>query len=160
NFDVIIYESKHIPGGKARSLPVPNSGVGGRGDLPAEHGFRFFPGFYKHLPDTMKRIPFKAGSVFDNLVQTTHTLQARVGEVVFAPARFPKSLEDLHLAFQFLFGFEKKFGIPEDEINFFICRLLVLMTSCEQRRRDEYEKTSWWDFIGANGKSESYKRYL
>ena len=28
-------------------------------DLPGEHGFRFFPGFYEHLPDTMKRIPLR-----------------------------------------------------------------------------------------------------
>ena len=36
---------------------MPGSGAGGRADLPAEHGFRFFPGFYRHLPDTMRRIP-------------------------------------------------------------------------------------------------------
>ena len=31
---------------------------GGRRALPGEHGFRFFPGFYHHVPDTMRRIPF------------------------------------------------------------------------------------------------------
>ena len=32
---------------------------GGRpqGRCPGEHGFRFFPGFYHHIPDTMRRIP-------------------------------------------------------------------------------------------------------
>ena len=38
-------------------MPVPGSGTDDRADLPAEHGFRFFPGFYRHLPDTMRRIP-------------------------------------------------------------------------------------------------------
>jgi len=44
-FDVRVYESRALFGGKARSFGVPGSGTGGRADLPAEHGFRFFPGF-------------------------------------------------------------------------------------------------------------------
>ena len=56
-FEVVVLEARDIPGGKARSLPVPGSAAGGRADLPAEHGFRFFPGFYQHVPDTMRRIP-------------------------------------------------------------------------------------------------------
>ena len=55
-FGVAVYEARALLGGKARSLPVPDSGVDGRRDLPAEHGFRFFPGFYKHVPDTMRRL--------------------------------------------------------------------------------------------------------
>jgi 15-cis-phytoene desaturase len=75
-FEVEIHEPKGVPGGKARSIYVTGTGTGGRPDLPGEHGFRFFPGFYKHLPDTMKRIPFegKRHGVFDNLVQATEYL--------------------------------------------------------------------------------------
>ena len=61
-FEVVVLESRSIPGGKARSFAVPGSGVDGRADLPAEHGFRFFPGFYRHLPDTMGRIPLAAAA--------------------------------------------------------------------------------------------------
>lgn len=57
-FEVSVYELKALQGGKARSLNVPNSSTGGRKPLPGEHGFRFFPRFYKHLPDTLSRIPF------------------------------------------------------------------------------------------------------
>jgi len=53
-FDVEVFESKDIPGGKARSLDVPDSATGGRKPLPGEHGFRFFPRFYKHITTTMK----------------------------------------------------------------------------------------------------------
>src|SRR3569623_2295814 len=49
-FEVTVYEARERLGGKARSFPGPGA------DLPAEHGFRFFPGFYKHVPDTMRRI--------------------------------------------------------------------------------------------------------
>jgi NADPH-dependent 2,4-dienoyl-CoA reductase/sulfur reductase-like enzyme len=44
-FSVTVIEDRDVPGGKARSIFVPDSGRGGRQDLPAEHGFRFFPGF-------------------------------------------------------------------------------------------------------------------
>ena len=56
-FQVDVYEAKGVMGGKARTIYKAGSGTGGRPDLPGEHGFRFFPGFYRHLPDTMKRIP-------------------------------------------------------------------------------------------------------
>ncbi len=44
-FRVTVYERDHL-GGKAWSVGVPGSASGGRSPLPAEHGFRFFPGFY------------------------------------------------------------------------------------------------------------------
>ncbi|SLJ81199.1 amine oxidase [Mycobacteroides abscessus subsp. abscessus] len=58
-FEVTVYERRAL-GGKARSIPVPGTAAGGRPELPGEHGFRFFPGFYQHIPDTMRRIPFGA----------------------------------------------------------------------------------------------------
>jgi len=56
------------------------SGIGGRKDLPGEHGFRFFAGFYKHVTDTMSRIPFGArgANCRDNLVQATR-IRLRAG---------------------------------------------------------------------------------
>ncbi|MGY2062559.1 FAD-dependent oxidoreductase, partial [Nocardia gipuzkoensis] len=79
-FDVTVYERRAL-GGKARSIPVPGSGRDGRPDLPGEHGFRFFPGFYKHLPDTMRRIPFQgnANGVWDNLVPAVEARFSRAG---------------------------------------------------------------------------------
>ena len=80
-FAVAVYEARDLFGGKARSFGVPGSGTGGRADLPAEHGFRFFPGFYKHLPDTMRRIPFpgRPDGVAGNLVTATRALLAQAG---------------------------------------------------------------------------------
>src|SRR3954454_4642706 len=91
-FSVRVFERRDVPGGKARSVVVPSSvprqNVGGvnlgrlaaatRRDLPGEHGFRFFPRFYKHVIDTMRRIPYgRAHSVADNLIDTTGTVFAR-----------------------------------------------------------------------------------
>ncbi|MEA2186040.1 MAG: hypothetical protein QOK16_1051 [Solirubrobacteraceae bacterium] len=98
-FEVTVYEKRGEPGGKARSMPVPGSGRDGRAELPAEHGFRFFPGFYRHLPDTMRRIPVagRNGGAADNLVGTTRLLlaQAEGRNELVGPANAPRTLEDL-----------------------------------------------------------------
>src|SRR5215470_16851655 len=96
-FPVRIFEKKPVMGGKARSIPVPGSALPGFKPLPGEHGFRFFPGFYKHVTDTMRRIPYGAhGNTFDNLIVATRILLARAGqsEITWL-ARSPGSLEDL-----------------------------------------------------------------
>ena len=74
DFEVEVYERHPIPGGKARSYGVAGTGTDGRHDLPAEHGFRFFPGYYKHLPDTLQQIPFwdSGETVCDQLIDV-HT---------------------------------------------------------------------------------------
>ena len=157
-FEVAVYERRPDFGGKARSIPVPNSATPGRKPLPGEHGFRFFPSFYKHLPDTMKRIPFAGKSVFDNFVYSTRVEIARTGKVAFLePTRFPQTFDDWVTVFKSLFS---NLGIPDDEVLFFIDRLLVLLTSCQERRVAEYENIAWWDFVDAKNKSLSYQRYL
>ncbi len=157
-FDVEVYERRPAFGGKARSISVPNSATQGRKPLPGEHGFRFFPSFYKHLPDSMKRIPYSGKSVFDNLVYATRVQIAREGKLsILEPTRFPQNLGDWTTVFKSLFG---NLCIPEDELLFFIDRLLVLLTTCPERRLAEYENIAWWDFIDARNKSESYQRYL
>jgi uncharacterized protein with NAD-binding domain and iron-sulfur cluster len=56
---VTVHEKRAVPGGKARSYPAPESG------LPAEHGFRFFPGFYRHLPESLGDVEVLARFAFD-----------------------------------------------------------------------------------------------
>jgi len=99
-FKVAVYEKGSVPGGKARSFPVPDSGTEGRMGWPAEHGFRFFPRYYRNLPDTMKRIPYAKNprGVYDNLIQLPRLLLAPDGlgmEPTVTLARFPRSLADL-----------------------------------------------------------------
>lgn len=77
-YAVTVYERRAL-GGKARSMDVPGSARGGRRPLPAEHGFRFIPGIFHNLPDTMRRIPFpgNANGVWDNLVAPREMMFAR-----------------------------------------------------------------------------------
>src|SRR5512135_2433689 len=71
---VTVYEASEHLGGKARSHYVKGTGTGGRRDLPGEHGFRFYPAFYRHVVATMEEIPddeSPTGTVAGNLVGTS-----------------------------------------------------------------------------------------
>jgi uncharacterized protein with NAD-binding domain and iron-sulfur cluster len=158
-FRVTVYEHKPVPGGKARSIEVPNSGTDGRKDLPGEHGFRFFPRFYKHLPDTMSRIPYKDGSCVDNLVQTTRIEMAQYGlPPVVSVSRFPRSLKDVEVILKAMTGGQT--GLTEEDALFFAKKLWQILTSCEDRRIEEYEKQDWWTFIDANSRSTAYQKFF
>jgi 15-cis-phytoene desaturase len=158
-FAVTVYERSSVFGGKARSIYVPGTGTGGRKDLPGEHGFRFFPAFYKHLPDTFMRIPFPANvSVYNNLVHATRIEVAQVGKLPMVLAgRLPQDLGDWLLVFKEMF---EGIGVPENEVLFFADRLLTLLTSCSERRVTEYEKIPWWTFIDAANHSMAYQTLL
>jgi 15-cis-phytoene desaturase len=161
-FQVSVYELKDTQGGKARSIGKPNSGIDGRGLLPGEHGFRFFPRFYMHLPDTMKRIPFKSNpdGVFNNLVEASRGEMARYGKKsIQIVTRFPRTLTDIKAIVQEAFGGEDT-GLTKDDLTFFSEKLWKLMTSCAARRLAEYEQISWWDFIGADERSQAYQNLL
>src|SRR5215210_201904 len=116
-FAVTVYERRDRLGGKARSLPVPGSGTDGRGDLPAEHGFRFFPGFYRHVPDTMRRI-----GVDGHLVGADRVLLAQGDgrRELIAAAHLPESLEDFALLSRFLIDAASSLGVPPQETAFFL----------------------------------------
>ncbi len=162
-FQVTVFERKAL-GGKARSIPVPGSATDGRRALPGEHGFRFFPGFYHHIPDTMRRIPFGSNpnGVYDNFVSANEGVFARSGGRVegtlfgFAPdpreALTPDGLRRIVL--DELVG---RRMIGPDEGAVFANRLLTFLTSSDERRMGQWEKTSWWAFVDAANRSSEYQ---
>jgi uncharacterized protein with NAD-binding domain and iron-sulfur cluster len=161
-FDVTVYELREAFGGKARSLPVQRSGIGGRADLPAEHGFRFFPGFYRHLPDTMARIPHGGRDVAQRLVPATRILLAQAGgrDELVASARLPSSPDDVAVMIRFAFEFGTSVGIPPPELALFVERLLAMLTACDERRIEQLELSSWWDYVGAERRSAVFQKFL
>jgi len=162
-FDVEIYELLPVAGGKARSFRLDDSATGGRRGLPAEHGFRFFPRFYRHVTDTMSRIPCGQGrTVADNLVDTTRCQLARFGRhPIGVTARSPRSFNDVRVLLddlgRYLGG---DLGLSHDDIAFFASKVWQIVTSCRERRMTEYEKTGWWDFIEAEHRSTPYQKLL
>lgn len=39
-------------------------------------------------------------------------------------------------------------------------RLLTLLTSCDERRYEQWERQSWWEFVGAERRSLAFQRFL
>jgi 15-cis-phytoene desaturase len=162
-FDVTVYERREIAGGKARSSGVPGSSGALHEDLPCEHGFRFFPGFYRHLPDTMARIPYTptGKTVVDNLVATSRVaIDFRGDQQLVFPARFPSSLADFGTLIAAAGLIQERTGCTAEEISFYISKIWQLLTSCEERRLEQYEQIPWWDFIKADAHSLNYQNYL
>jgi uncharacterized protein with NAD-binding domain and iron-sulfur cluster len=161
-FDVVVYERQpEIPGGKARSIPVKGSGTHGRADLPGEHGFRFFPGFYRHVPDTMKRIPYRDGkNCFDNIVPVSREMMA---DAPYPPAftlgRFPHTWADFKLLTEMPEEF-KRLGISTEDYMFFMERMWQIMTSCRERRVEEYGRIGWFDFVEGSTRSPAYQTFF
>jgi uncharacterized protein with NAD-binding domain and iron-sulfur cluster len=163
-FKVVVYELRDIPGGKARSMPVPNSGIDGRKPLPGEHGFRFFPGFYQHITDTMKRIPYQDNrqGVFDNLVDATRISIPRFDKKgLTIPAKAPTTSSEIRLLINaFLQLISAQSELEVGELELFAQKLWQLITSCQERRIGEYEKVDWWTFVEAESRSAEYQNLL
>lgn len=163
-YTVTVYERKAL-GGKARSIPVPNSGAD---PLPAEHGFRFFPGFYRNVTDTMRRIPFPGNSrgTWQNLTRATSYLHSGMGRAdLTIPLPFPLPplpnpvtpkafIESVTTVFQTLYR------LPLWEAAYAAQKLAVYVTSCDERKLGQWENMTWEDYIGANKRSREYNRYL
>src|SRR3954454_21591497 len=130
-FAETVYEARDRLGGKARSLPVPGSATDGRRDLPAEHGFRFFPGFYKHVPDTMRRIGVDGRRVGAERVMLAQA-DGRNELVTVAP--LPDPLEASSLVPPFLFEAATTLGETHQDTVFFLEPLLTLLASRDERR--------------------------
>jgi FAD dependent oxidoreductase len=142
--------------------------------VPGEHGFRFFPSFYRHMFDTAQRIPIpevsldnpiifgsvpqadSARSVFDNLVSGTSL------ELAFAPNPTAKVKQDRTRAFsvprtpvmskevsrRMQANALEKAGYRGLDVVRLMTKYLEYMTSSPERRREQYERQSWADFMG------------
>ncbi|SDU85006.1 hydroxysqualene dehydroxylase [Gordonia westfalica] len=169
-FAVTVYEPAYL-GGKARSHDVPGTASGGRLALPGEHGFRFFPSCYQHVPEMMERIPVGRSNVRERHLISVESAMIAFDESGYAPTTAPASilgfvdhapeivtLENLRNAM--MTGLKFVVDVPLTELAFFVSRELVMATSCNERRIGQWENQSWMQFVKAKGKSRAYQRYL
>lgn len=161
-FEVEVYELHCIPGGKARSYGVKGTAEGeGQHDLPAEHGFRFFPGYYKHVIDTMAHTPYweTGETVADRLTHVQAEVEASfVRPVIILPAKAPTTI--VGMIKLWWRNRHNMIPVPLGEAIFYMRRLWQILTSCDERRDVQYEQIPWWEFIDAEQKSLAYQRYL
>jgi uncharacterized protein with NAD-binding domain and iron-sulfur cluster len=160
-YPVTIYE-KHSTdlGGKAKSVRVTSASRSDLNGLAGEHGFRFFPRFYRHLQDTMGEIPYQDKTVLDNLVEVEDIIFAAANRPTFhLPARLKGSLREIR---DRISGELKRVGVQlnDAERHIFATRMWQLMTSCNDRRFNEYERLSWWSFMEGDLHSDVYRDFL
>lgn len=162
-FTVDVYERYPVAGGKCRSIAVEGSGEGGRPDLPGEHGFRFFPGYYKHVTDTMARTPYGSNrnGVKDNLVFGEQVRFSRQDALdIQLPYKHLDQANPVDLIGALIGYIGVVPGLTLGEQTYFATRLLEFVTSCDGRRVGEYDKKTWWDFVRAERYGPLYQSFL
>ncbi|QSQ22431.1 NAD(P)-binding protein [Pyxidicoccus parkwayensis] len=131
--------------------------------LPGEHGFRFFPSYYRHLFATMVETPLLDAQgqptgrrVFDNLVPSSfYGIAAQGRRIRFlrrAPASRPvemlQEVQDLLSA-----------GYPPSDTLQFSLRIWRYMCTSPERRKAEYEGISWWEYLEGYEPKTGTRRY-
>ncbi len=139
--------------------------------LPGEHGYRFFPAFYRHLFDVMKRTPIvrreplspeetarqpetggtrwvpTGRTAYDNLLEADyHSIEQddqKIGEVL--PRRRPPSVVALLRIVQTV---KKDLGFEWRDLVRSGIKILKYLTSHPDRRAAQYESMSWSQFMG------------
>ena len=162
-YEVTVYERRAL-GGKARSMDATTMRFdGGRRPLPGEHGFRFFPGFYQAVPDTMRRIPFRGNpnGVRDNLVPALTATGAYNGPEITAPFALDFNAIGLaahpeRLVKSLLGGLIYAPRLPYLDLLGLAQRLLVYFTSCDERRFGQYEYQTFAHFARAENAHPNY----
>jgi len=169
-FDVTVFDAKGKDpeelGGKCRSHDGENG-------LPAEHGFRFFPGFYRNVIETMAdTVAPDGGTPLDRLVPVRSALIAALsspGEDLGETAleieleRPGSRGRPAGLISMLIGGAKLRKSIPRrhrpslpEGVHYFF-KLLAITTSCDRRLYSQWENRSWYDGISAWRFSAAYK---
>mgnify|MGYP002777743017 CR=1 FL=1 len=119
--------------------------------LPGEHGFRFFPSYYRHVFDTMRRIPLRdrdgrptGRTVLDRLVSTPVQAMLRRDRPPLMHRRTPsRSPALLH---EELAGL-RALGYTRRDLAQFLVRVLRYMCTSDERRAAELAGLSWWQYL-------------
>lgn len=181
-YSVDVYERLTQLGGKARSFGVPGSGKNGRLDLPAEHGFRFFPGFYENLIDSMQRVPIQGrkngaadslrtiddlldddgfGSSFSFRSGASISLSVPLNAKKMQIADPGKLADPAFLAESVSNMIQIMADLPLDrlgpEMMDFTAKTLAYLTACSERKQGPWDQISWWQYLDADNKSKFFQ---
>lgn len=135
--------------------------------FPGEHGFRFFPSFYRHVFDTLKRIPlmktkavgsgasssFEQASppqtVYGNLVSSDVALY--VGKGNTPSVQFPRrSITSIEEAQRLTREMMATVGYSQSDMALIQRAFTKYFTSSRRRREEQYEGMSWFDYLHAD----------
>lgn len=168
-FEVIVHEPRAEFGGKARSQYHDG--------LPGEHGFRFFPGWYLHVTDIMRRIPRDAAgttreralrgypeaeSVASRLREVRSTLTFNRGQAPQSFLQIPKSIGEIG---EFLQGFQWVVeGLDAGErlqvLKRVGLKLLLFYSTPPWLRAARFDHLSLAQFLGAESLPKAVRQSL
>jgi len=168
-FEVIVHEPRADLGGKARSQF--------KDGLPGEHGFRFFPGWYLHVTDIMRRIPRdvasatragalggypEAQSVASRLREVRSTLTFQRGRAPDSFLQIPRRIDELC---EFLQGFEWIVeGLTPAErlqtLHRVGLKLFTFYSTPPWLRAERFDRYSLAEFIGAESLPDKVQESL
>ena len=77
-----------------------------------------------------------------------------------APAHAPETLSDLRVLAKFVLDAATQLGVPAVDVAWLLERLFTLLASCDERRVEQWDLQSWWDYVQAEKRSEAFRRYL
>lgn len=151
-FDVALHERTQVVGGKAASQwPTVRDAEGHAVALPAEHGFRFFPHFYRHMTQTLREIEIpedlsydRKARVFDRLVPSKEAGLADGGEVYKVSRPTPAAREAFK---QMAENIGKGLTLPVRDCARYALHILKFLTSSDERRLQEFDQISWRDYL-------------
>jgi uncharacterized protein with NAD-binding domain and iron-sulfur cluster len=142
-FKVTVFERRHWVGGKAASYTDPHNG------MPAEHGFRFFPGFYCHVVQTMREIQVASGrkTVADRLVDLdTAVIADQDGRRLTTPLPTSEPRPLMLKRIEGMWAFRDAMPGPW-ECMVFLAILARLATSSTSRWHNQLEHQSWMEHV-------------
>jgi uncharacterized protein with NAD-binding domain and iron-sulfur cluster len=165
NFDVSVYERRSYFGGKAASVRLPRVAPDSVG-CPGEHGFRFFPQWYRHVVDTMEDIPFRGrGNVGPERSVAEHLVPCDENEIrrYRGPAtpialRLPRTSNQAQALVSFFLQLNQR--IPPSEIASFFQELAKFVSYPESERRRIYDEISWWKLVDAEQKTAEFRELI
>jgi uncharacterized protein with NAD-binding domain and iron-sulfur cluster len=114
----------------------------------------------------MRRIPFagNANGVWDNLVAASGGKWLRAGDrpdgFVFGIGPDPQQALTVDGLRRILMDELYQRDVPPHELAYFVERVLVFVTSSNERRFGQWEHVSWWEFLKAETKSPQYQKEL
>ncbi len=144
---------------------------GARAFLPGEHGYRFFPAFYRHLTDTMQRTPLVDATgallpgrrtVADHLHPTRRVAYASGAKGLPPVIR----LREIDRADATLEGIVALVREMTDTVSFsardveLLQLALVKFATSSDARRAQAEAQSWWDYSNAADLSPAAQAWL
>ena len=164
DFEVVVYETRAIPGGKARSMPVPGSGnagpagPSGRARLPLLSGL--LPPPARHDAADPVRRPRATGCSAISSPPARSSSRSRAERRSSRPRTFRPLSTTSGWRFESLLAQATTLGIPAQDQAYFVNRAAGPADELRERRFAEYEHQSWWEFSGAETRSAAYGKFL